>query len=258
MSTFPNGASLSGHNLISSNVTRFVYLDESGTGKGDTHLVVAGIVVHADKQLNELESRIAEIADRLIPGDIRPGFVFHAVDLFNANKPFTKGKWTFDDAMEVGSAFAKAISETGVGIVWRSILRSTPVPSHAKFSTLAIQHSIAFVSTLMLVEGFMRSNAAGEVCIAVAENIKEHKEAIKQAQRVYRDQSLIFEMGIDHSLLPLRTIKDTVHFVEKAESPAIQMADFVCYLIRKAHMLDKRFVDLVRTISPSVIAKSSS
>jgi hypothetical protein len=110
----------------------------------------------------------------------------------------------------------------------------------------------------MLVEGFMRSNAAGEVCIAVAENIKEHKEAIKQAQRVYRDQSLIFEMGIDHSLLPLRTIKDTVHFVEKAESPAIQMADFVCYLIRKAHMLDKRFVDLVRTISPSVIAKSSS
>src|ERR1051326_7968646 len=64
-------------------LTRAVYMDESGTSKFEPHLVVAAVIVHADRQLDRLELRLSELVEKHIEPQYRDGFVFHASSLFN-------------------------------------------------------------------------------------------------------------------------------------------------------------------------------
>jgi hypothetical protein len=67
---------------------RFAYLDESGIGKVEIepYTVVAGVIVHADRQWKSLESYLCDMIIEFIPEEKRLGFTFHATELFSGGR----------------------------------------------------------------------------------------------------------------------------------------------------------------------------
>jgi hypothetical protein len=55
---------------------RFVFLDEGGISQREPFAVVAGVVVHGDKQLIPLELEIQRLVRKHIPQEHQDGFVF--------------------------------------------------------------------------------------------------------------------------------------------------------------------------------------
>jgi len=87
--------SITGNRLISSKMTRFVYVDETGTNiKRDPFTIVGGIIVHADNQMKALEGGLVKICRELVPEDLWQGenlvkpFYFHASDYMNGFGPY--------------------------------------------------------------------------------------------------------------------------------------------------------------------------
>ena len=74
------------------NLVRLVYLDEAGTTTGASWLAVAGVIVHGDQQWREADRRVAALIDKHIPKADRPGFVFHATDIFHGSRYFDRKK----------------------------------------------------------------------------------------------------------------------------------------------------------------------
>src|SRR6476469_7908741 len=77
--------SLSGDKLDGDNMSRYVYVDESGISSNDRVTVVAGIIVNADKQLKGIEERIEGIIAQYVPEEYQEWFSFHATDLFHGS-----------------------------------------------------------------------------------------------------------------------------------------------------------------------------
>ena len=65
---------------------RIVYLDESGTSRGERLAVVAGVVIDGDNQLVALEEHMERLVERHIPRDNREDFFFHATNIWSGNK----------------------------------------------------------------------------------------------------------------------------------------------------------------------------
>jgi len=244
--------SLSRHSLIGDRLTKFVYLDETGTNKKDPHLVVAGIFVDPDKALSDLEQRLKVIAIDLIPSPLflssmsnKGYFSFHAVDYLNGNKEYEAykkdGAWTKENGLAVAEAIVAAIEELGCAVVWGSHPNSDDIGKDYR-------HAFALAKAMKSVELYMLQNYYGENCIIVAENCDEHKKAIKQMVNTITSPLGSVQLGLDSSGFPLKTIRDTVHFVSKGESIGCQVADTVCYILKKVIDGNDRFDDLGKRV----------
>lgn len=64
---------------------RLVYLDEAGTDRKAPWLCVAGVIVHGDQQWPEIDKRIGALIEKYVPPEKRPGFAFHATDIFHGS-----------------------------------------------------------------------------------------------------------------------------------------------------------------------------
>jgi hypothetical protein len=82
---------------------RMVYLDEAGISNPahEPHVVVAGVIIHADRQWKAVELHLNDMADRYVPGDRRAGFVFHAKDLFHGSGAFPRNQWSREKRWEI-------------------------------------------------------------------------------------------------------------------------------------------------------------
>jgi len=238
--------SLSGHSLIGSKMTRFVYLDETGTNmKKDPYTIVAGIIVHADKQMDELERRFRKIVIDKVPKELRfndqKPFSLHAVDYINGNGAFKelkkKDEWSVHKGMEIADAIISLCVDLDIKIIW------TGRPN-SEGKIRESQHINTFALAALSIDHFMLSEAHGEVCILVAENHNEHKEKLKQLVNGLRNKSALEMAGFKGSITPIRAIKDVVHFVDKGDSYCIQIADTICYIVKKALDENPHYDDL--------------
>src|SRR5438552_1795402 len=95
--------SISGVKLRGSNMSRSVYLDESGTDIHSSVAVVAAVIVDNDKQWKPVERYIYDLIQEFAPPDIQDGFVLHAKDLFHCwtKNVFDKKKHSFPQGPEV-------------------------------------------------------------------------------------------------------------------------------------------------------------
>src|SRR5690349_11146121 len=84
---------LGGDPLCGDRLMRMVYLDESGISTREPYLVVAGAIVHADKQWKALEKYLHHMRDDVIPPNLRKDCVFHATDLYHGTKKFHRDQW---------------------------------------------------------------------------------------------------------------------------------------------------------------------
>ena len=229
-------------------MTRFVYLDETGTNlKKDPFTITAGLIVHADKQIGKLERGLIKICTELVPEELwmpdnlKKPFFFHASDYINGFGAFkdlkAKNKWDVHKGMEIAESIISLCEDVGVRVVWGL------AENKCGKSTEEL-HINSFGTAVIAIEHYMLSEAHGEVCILVAENHDRHKKKLKQLVIGMKNSGVIEAAGMKGSKIPIRTIKDVVHFVDKTDSYCIQIADTICYIAKKVADSNRHYDDL--------------
>jgi 2'-5' RNA ligase len=76
---------MGGGPLCGDRIVRLVYADEAGLAnpKHEPHLVVASVIVDADRKLIAVQRHLDRLVERHIPPEHQSDFVFHATELFN-------------------------------------------------------------------------------------------------------------------------------------------------------------------------------
>ncbi|MBI1649063.1 DUF3800 domain-containing protein [Hyphomicrobium sulfonivorans] len=242
-------------------MTRFVYVDEAGISNPahEPFIVVAGVIVHADKQLNELEQRLQRLVERHIPADLRDGFVFHATELFNGGgKVFCRAdeRWQLakrlEIAHELASIPAKMKLPLAFGIVQRAHWPLTFDAAGMSGKERAVgQHVTAFMTCAMQVEMWMRVNTSNEVTMLIVEDNEQARKIIKDTQNQHRLTSAVDGFGPEErKYFPFKKIKSSPLFEQKRDSPALQIADFCAYVMKRRAMNDTRYGDLISLLRP--------
>lgn len=251
--------SLTGHPLIGNRLTKFVYLDETAIDPSeDKDTIVAGVFVSPDSDIQAINNGLNEVMLSLIPeqiylfeSTIKPGgYVFHAKDYIGCGKksPFkalkADGKWDSGRGLDVASALVDVIEGNNIKCVWGGSSNSNGVK---------IAHMNALMKVALRVDHFMLANHPEEICMLIAEDIS-HRGFIKENLNILRSQMAVIANGLDGSLFPLRTIKETVHFVGKNDCRAIQLADTVCYIVKKSLEGNKHYEALARRMQSILLS----
>ena len=86
---------LGGAPLIGNRIVRMIYLDAAGLSNPvqEPYVVMAGVIVNADKQWKALSQYLSDMADEIAPPEHREGFAFHATELFSGGKMFPREKY---------------------------------------------------------------------------------------------------------------------------------------------------------------------
>ena len=243
--------SISGHALEGEIVTRFVYLDESGISSSaqEPFLVMAGVIVNADKSLTALERRIETLADRFIPAEHRKGFIFHAKDLFAGEGPeFGKKAGYFDlearlkIADELADIPRKLKLPISVGITNRAKWPQSFNAEHMSDKERRVgEHLSAFMVCCMGVEVWMRANAPQEVTMLIVEDNTDMRRRMKETLNAFRNRNPDEPWIEEHKqFFPFKKVKTSPLFEGKEDSVALQMADFCAYVLKRRAMQDKR------------------
>jgi hypothetical protein len=131
---------------------------------------------------------------------------------------------------------ARVPRKLGIPIVYEAIERAKlaleeasrpPTPSELSIGA----HAIAFSACTLRIEQLMRAKWPTEVAQMVAEDNDQVRTLVKGAHENFRDPSRT-EGIIPNDILPLRKIRGSVHFADKAESKPLQLADLCAFVIR--------------------------
>jgi hypothetical protein len=243
-------------------LARFVYLDEAGISgsRQEPWLVVGGLLVHADTQLNKVYMELAAVVERHIPERDRQGLVLHTSDIYGGNgKLFDERRnpeWTFDRRMAILEDLAKIPNKANILVTGNAIeLAHFPsfleVPltpddeqrqqgKKQKRPSLAIQaHAVAYMACLLEVDVWLREHAKNENCMVVVEDNNEARAAIKQVHRYHQNKLIPFPGDLS-SHFPLRRIREDPAFQEKMPGHPLVLADFVAFVIKRVRMKDPR------------------
>lgn len=232
---------LGGGELIGDAFVRYAYLDESGIGnaKYEPFVVVAGVVLHADKQLKAVERRLHELADKYVRPAQRAGFVFHAKEIYNGGAVFDRASYSLDRRKQILVDLCSIPQEFGLHAVMAYIDRralTKQFPS-AKRSDVAIAaQTIASTACLVAIERFMREpDQDGEVATLVYENNDQAKRWIRETHNELRkgQASEWLSESVYAEYLPLQRIAETAFFAEKDESSALQIADAIAFTLNR-------------------------
>ncbi len=246
-------------------MTRFVYIDEAGISNPDQEpfVVVAAVIVDADRKLNELESRIERLVDRHIPADQRRGFVFHAMHLFNGGGPvFDRKAWPRERrwkiAEELASIPKKMDLPLAFGIVQRSRWPLSPDWDTSKMTNrekVVGQHVTAYMSCIMEVEMWMRGHTKNEVTMMIVEDNDQARKMIKEQQNAHRRKQIMEHLPPDYAkYFPFKKIKSSPLFEAKEDSPALQIADFCAYVMKRRAMNDAHYCSVFSALHPQSVA----
>ena len=172
--------------MVGDRIVKLVYIDETGLANPlhEPYVIVAAIIVDADKKLIAVERHLDKLVERFIPPEDQSDFVFHAAHLFNGGgKVFVREpkdepnpKWPLEKRLEIADALAKILKRfrlpLAVGFVERATFpRTFELPPEIKNGKKTVAaHVAAYMQCAMAVEIWMRQNASNEVCLMVIEN----------------------------------------------------------------------------------------
>jgi hypothetical protein len=205
-------------------MARFAHLDEAGTSSKEPFAVVAGVISNPDKQWRALEQYLVDLADDLVPSEMREGAVFHAKDLWHGTGHFPKEKIDRDRRNRILQELAKIPIKFDVPVV----VGATDKKQYADTpNKRELCYSVAFGMAAIAVEHFMRQYCdESEVASIIAEDVPEMRRHAKWGYKRLKVPKLW-----DNPLLPIQRIAETPNFAEKSDSSILQVADtlaFVC------------------------------
>jgi hypothetical protein len=219
-------------------VVQFVYIDETGSsGKGARNqplLTLVAAIVPEDK-VAPLARRFNELAMSHLgwrPSD----FEFHGVELWGGD-----GYWTGKKPPELIAAYEAAIGvlvELDIAIAHASIDKAK---LHTRYSGAA-DKNVYLLALQFLLE---KVNAYGpsDLKVLVADEAKEHElRAVKMVSNLQ-------EWGSGEVPgSPLKRIIDSLHFVDSAASPGVQMADLAAYALQRRRAKRDTHADAIAAI----------
>lgn len=246
--------SFGGGPLLGNNLVRLIYMDEAGISNPvqEPFLVVAGLIVHADKALVAVERAIDKIVKRHIPEEHWEGFVFHASQLFNGGgKVFDRDNPDYPLAkrLEIAEEIAIIPKRHSLPIALgyverRKFFDGSALPEDLSPREAVIaQHATAFMVCALTVEYWMRRNTDNEVCMLIVEDNQQARKFIKETQQ-YNQRLNVADRPDDklaRALLPLRKIREDPAFQDKRPRSVLQLADFCAYVCKRNLMGDRRY-----------------
>jgi hypothetical protein len=230
-----HGAACQG--TLGDRIVRLVYADEAGIGSQDKEpfLVVASIVVDADKQLQKIEDHLDVLIEKHIPERLRHNFVFHAMEIFNGGKNFKRynaefigpPEWPLNRRLEIAHDLAQIPSLFSLPICVGFIDRAgddfelPPDLQKLPDGRLVFHHTAAFLTCSMFVEQWMRERFPDEIALMIVED-----------KAIYFDQT-------ESKYFPFIKIKEDPLFQPKRRSSVLQIADFCAYIFKRYLMNQK-------------------
>jgi hypothetical protein len=234
-------APLLGHDLV-----RLLYLDEGGSDRKAPFLSVAGVMVHGEKEWPEIDRRVLDLIEKHIPENDHIGFVFHATDIFHGSGYFDRRKPEWEDRekrTQILNDLAAVIDDLNLPIVTSNYQKDMFAPSVEEFVGRPglkgnLMQSIAAMDCLRAADYWLEHHAPSDLAVVTHEDGTEVKPLIKKYVRIMRNKSLMEREGFPPELfgplgLPLKRIIDTVHFVDKADARALQLADLCAFTIAR-------------------------
>lgn len=239
------GQSLSGHPLEGHNIVRMIYLDDAGLSNPlqEPFVVVAGVMVDADRQWLELERHLEALADTHAPPERRDEFFFHATELFSGGGFFPRDKYPreerwkiLDELMAVPKKFKLPIV---AGWVERAKL-AEKFPNLDRATLTVHAQSIAYMICTYAADLYMRKGKdvrEGEVATIVMENNNQARKQIA-AMHMFNRNPKNAEVLYSYKLgdLVLKRIIGSPHFEQKGQSSPLQLGD-VCAFAIKRHLM---------------------
>lgn len=257
----PMGArALGGGDLTGSRIVKIAYVDEAGIQPSDPYCVVAGVVIDPDQQYQQVRARLDQIKRQHAPyidGDPHD-LIFHAKDIYHGTKAFQRKRWPFEIRMHLLELLAGVVSEFALPVVMAAVNRAEIFPDlreqldEKNVSTGA--HAIAYGVCAMALEYHMRRHSDSEMAQLVCENNNEMRARIKSLHRFLATPGPKPGLKPGHErFLPIGRVIDTVHFVEKADSSPLQLADMCAWLIFRCVTDAARTEKLAELIGPHLI-----
>jgi hypothetical protein len=248
--------SLGGGELHGDKLVRLVYVDEAGIGnpKHEPFVVVAGVIVDADRKLSQLRAALNAVIDRHIPPEARDGFVLHATEIFNGGgKLFGRGtseSWSIARRLAIAVDLAKIPAEIGLplafGWVDRELFAGTfePGENPSRHERTKDEHVVSYLRCAQVIDRWMRDRTDEENCMLIVENNESARSLILEVHRVFQDEKALNLLPHEWEFLPLRRIQEDPLFQPKRSSSPLQMADFCAYVYKRILMnpTDERFV----------------
>ena len=121
-------------------------------------VLVAAIIVDADRQWRKLVTRLSEIAREHAVG---PDVAFHAKDLLHGRKTFPQDRWTLPEQLEILKKLVSTPRLYSVpfcsrnGFLRRNQITLPELPPMGKAAARA--HMVAFIPCVLAAEQYMRS-----------------------------------------------------------------------------------------------------
>ena len=250
-------APIKGNRLV-----RLAYIDEAGIGNPEQEpfLVVAGVLVHGDIQWKPLEDYLSGLVRTYIPEENRPGFIFHALELFSGGRFFQRDTWPKAKRWEILEQIAKIPMLFDLPISFGYLDRAEFAANarsqghQDKNAVHVASHAMAFGHCEIGIERWMRSTAGDEVAMLIAEDTDLVKPTLKEAHAFLRNPAKVAasEMA-DSPDLPLTKIIDTIHFASKQDSAPLQVADACAYIIKRYLMGKPDAMDFYKLLLPQLI-----
>lgn len=243
---------------------RYIFMDEAGTSAGEPVTIVVGLIANADEHVLSAEALALE-AIGAVPPQFKDGFVFHATEVFGGKK--YRDAWSITDRLRLLDQMMSVPRRIGISICvsvqWRNAVDWGDSASGLGLSASQFDHVMAFNNCIAVCDRNIRRHAgAREVATVVAEDIPEMRRFLKIAPRLLRENPMHLapehlrettgdqEAGYSQQSGELRVtrIRNSVHFVEKAEDPLVQVADACAYGFRRFFAGEKFGVEFVRSI----------
>lgn len=244
---------------------RYVFIDEAGISANEPVRIVAGIIVHADKQCAPTEAAVND-ALQLIPEHHRA-----ACPVFTAKKIWgdetLRENWSLEDRKQLLCAMMSIPRRLNLPIALGACLRTTEMPPELLKSRgitlVQAQHGIAFQECVARADSWINKYARhNEVATVIAEDVPESKRLLRRMTKhllagyTIPQQDIQLTQPLPHPLLTLdefrkrkiSRIRLPIHFVEKQDEPLLQVADACAFGFRRFLSEQPHGLDFVEAI----------
>lgn len=231
-------------------------MDEAGISNPaqEPYLVVAGVIVDADRKWKNLEAYYRDLAQELFPEERPERFVFHAKDIFHGTGAFDRKNWcrrermrVLSRLMQVPRLFELPIAVAAIDRVEASKRLSTSEPKAPESTLRNVIHAQGFITAIQCVQFWMDKNAPDETAMLIAEDTPILKSALRNLHNNYSNRNGDTEYE-GELILRAPSVIDALHFAAKTDALLLQIADHCAFVVKRQIMGRRDVEDLYSEI----------
>jgi hypothetical protein len=246
--SFGQVLSLGGEPLAGDNIVRMLFLDEAGVGnpKDEPLLVVAGIIVNADKQWKAIQRRLRELKDRFMPPEAPEGYSFHATELFSGGKYFTRERYSRSERWSILETILSIPSEFNLPVVHAYLERDLAPDQMERL------YGRAFIECAASAEAHLRTLPADEVGMVILEDNHEVRSQVRFMQSAGQTENHLLHAHLRDKYWLTRIVGEP-HFEGKGPSSLLQIADACAFAIKRKAMGKPDVDQFIERLQPQFV-----